>query len=47
MTELAIWAWIILLCILFLGPWTFLIIAIDIVVFLLVWKFKPEWLDKL
>lgn len=47
MTELAKWAWIILLIILFVGPWIFAIIAFDIVVFFLVYWLKPEWLDKL
>ena len=46
MTELAKWAWLILLIILFVGPWIFAIIAFDIVVFLLVLWLKPEWLDK-
>ena len=47
MTELAEWAWIILLIILFVGPWIFAIIAFDIVVFLLVLWLKPEWLNHL
>ena len=46
MTELAKWAWLILLCILFLGWWTFVIIAVDIVVFILVAWLKPEWLKN-
>jgi hypothetical protein len=47
MTELAKWAWILLLCILFLGPWTFVIIGVDIVVLSLVMWLKPEWLEKI
>jgi hypothetical protein len=46
MTELAKWAWLILLCILFLGEWTLVIIVFDIVVFGLVAWLKPEWLEK-
>ena len=46
MTELAKWAWLILLCILFLGIWTFVIIGVDIVVFLFVMWLKPEWLKN-
>ena len=37
MTELAKWAWLLLLIILFVGPWIFAIIAVDVVAFLLVW----------
>lgn len=47
MTELAKWAWLILLIILFVGPWIFAIIAADIVIFLLVLWLKPEWIDKM
>ena len=47
MTELAKWAWIILLCILFLGLWIFAIIAADIVIFFLILWLKPEWLEYL
>ena len=46
MTELAKWALLILLCILFLGEWTLVIIVFDIVVFGLVAWLKPEWLEK-
>ena len=46
MTELAKWAWLILLIILFTGPWIFAILAADVVVFLLVAWLKPEWLKK-
>ncbi len=46
MTELAKWAWLILLCILFLGEWTLVIIVFDIIVFGLVAWLKPEWLEK-
>lgn len=45
MTELAKWAWILLLIILFAGPWVFAIIAADVAAFLLVWWLKPEWLE--
>ena len=44
MTELAKWAWLILVIILFIGPAIFVILGIDIAVVLLVWWLKPEWL---
>ena len=47
MTELAKWAWILLLCILFLGMWTFVIIGVDIVAVVFIMWLKPEWLQKL
>lgn len=47
MTELAKWAWIVLLIVLFIGPWVFAILAADLIIFGLVWYFKPEWLKKL
>jgi hypothetical protein len=47
MTELAKWAWLILLIILFLGTDFFIILAIDVVAFILIAWLKPEWLEKL
>ena len=47
MTELAKWAWILLLCFLYFGIWTFAIIAAVLVLFLVLNHFKPEWIDKL
>ena len=47
MTELAKWAWILILCVLFLGYWTFVLIGVDLVAVLLVMWLKPEWLEKL
>ena len=47
MNELAKWAWLLLLSILFFGWWTFVIIAIDVVAFIFIAWLKPEWLDKL
>ena len=47
MNELAKWAWFVLLIILFMGPWFFVIIGIDLAVFLLVLWLKPEWLKKM
>jgi hypothetical protein len=35
-----------ILCILFLGSWTFVIIGVDVVAFLLVMWLKPEWLKN-
>lgn len=46
MKEVAKWAWILLLIILFAGPYVFVVIAIDIVLFILVAWLKPEWLEK-
>jgi len=47
MNELAKWAWIVLLSILFLGKWVLAIIVVDIVIFALVVWLKPKWIDKL
>jgi len=47
MTSLAKWAWLILLIILFIGPYVFVVIALDVVAFILVAWLKPEWLDRL
>ena len=46
MTELAKWAWIIFFIVLFAGFWGFVIIAAEVVVFLLMWWLKPEWLKS-
>ncbi len=43
MGELAKWAWILLLGVLFAGWWFFAIIVVDIVVYLLILWLKPEW----
>lgn len=47
MTSLAKWAWIVLLVLLFVGPWIFAILAADVIVFFLIRWLRPEWLDKL
>ena len=47
MNELAKWAWLVLLAVLFVGNWIFVIIAADIIIFFLIVWLKPEWLDKL
>jgi hypothetical protein len=47
MNELAKWAWLLLLAILWIGHWIFVILAIDVVAFILIAWLKPEWLDKL
>jgi hypothetical protein len=47
MNDLAKWAWLILLAILFAGPYVFLLIAVDVVVFLLILWLKPEWIEKI
>ena len=46
MSELAKWVWLILLIVLFAGPWTLIIIGLDLLMILLVWLFKPEWMNK-
>jgi hypothetical protein len=47
MTELAKWAWIIVLIIFFVGTDILWFILADVVVFLLILWLKPEWLDKM
>ena len=47
MTEIAKWAWIILLIVLFFGPWIFAILAADVILFLLLKWLKPEWVEKM
>lgn len=46
MSELAKWAWIILLIILFLGPYAFIIFGFNLVALILVAWLKPEWLKR-
>ena len=46
MKELAKWAWIILLALLYVGPYIFLVVLADVIVFLLVLWLKPEWIEK-
>ena len=46
MTELAKWAWLILLIILFAGPWTAVILLGDLLLLLVVYLAKPEWFKK-
>ena len=47
MTELAKWVWIILLIVLFVGTNIIWFILAEVILFLLIWWLKPEWLDKL
>ncbi len=47
MTELAKWVWIIILVVLFIGPWIFALIAFDVAVYFLIMWLKPEWLEQL
>lgn len=47
MSDLVKWAWLILLIILFSGPHTIYILLGDLLVILLVWIFKPEYLSKM
>lgn len=46
MTELAKWAWLILLIILFVGPYIFVVLGVEVAAFLLVRWLKPEWLER-
>ena len=46
MKELSKWAWIILLCILGLGFWFFYIMAAFTLIFLIIIKFRPEWVEN-
>lgn len=47
MTELAKWAWLFLLSILFVGHWIFVILVAYFLIYVLVSRFKPEWLKYL
>lgn len=47
MNELAKWVWIVLLGILFMGNWFFILMGINVVIILIVWLIKPEWLKKM
>ncbi len=47
MNELAKWAWIILLTILFLGPWALLLFAVEAIAYILILWLKPKWIDEL
>lgn len=46
MKELAKWIWIVLIVVLFLGTNVFLVVAINIVIIMLIWWLKPEWINK-
>ena len=46
MTELAKWAWLILICILFAGPVMIYVVIATVVFWVLVAWLKPEWLEK-
>lgn len=41
------WAWLTFFIVLFIGPWVFALYAGYALAFLVVYKFKPEWLEKL
>jgi len=45
MTELAKWAWLILLCLLFAGPLMIWAAIAAVVFWVLVAWLKPEWID--
>ena len=47
MNSIAKWAWILLLAILFAGPYVFVLIIVDVVLFLIILWLKPEWIEKL
>ena len=46
MVEIAIWAWIIFLGLLFCGWHIFIYFGIGVVTYFLIMWLKPEWLDK-
>ncbi len=46
MVELAKWAWLIVLIILFVGSDFLIILAICAVIFILVAWLKPEWMKR-
>ena len=46
MTELAKWAWLILICLLFAGPVMIYVAIATVVFWVLVAWLKPEWLEK-
>ena len=47
MNELAKWAWIILLMILFMGKWMWIVLGVYLLIYALIVWFKPKWIDKL
>ncbi len=47
MNEIAKWAWLIFLSVLFLGYWVFVILGVEIVAIALIYWLKPEWIDKM
>ena len=47
MTQLAKWAWFFFLASLFIGPWVFAVIGLSAMAFLLIYWFKPHWLDHM
>ncbi len=46
MNELAKWAWISFLAIIYLGYWFFVLLALEILVIALIAWLKPEWLKR-
>ena len=46
MNEIAKWVWLIILAVLFAGPYVFIYIGVCTVLFFLVLWLKPEWLRK-
>jgi len=47
MNALAKWVWMAILAIFFVGMDIFWYLGVGILVFLVVWWIKPEWLDKM
>lgn len=47
MNELAKWAWIILLMILFMGPYMWIVLGVYALAYALILWLKPNWIDKL
>ena len=46
MNELAKWAWIILLMVLFMGPYMWIVLGVYLLAYALILWLKPKWIDK-
>jgi hypothetical protein len=46
MKSLAIWVWVVLICVFLIGPWVLVYVGIIVGVYLLLLWLKPEWIDK-
>ena len=46
MTELAKWVWIVLIVVLCFGANIIWFVLAEVILILLIWWLKPEWLDR-